>query len=71
MPIRQWKRHMHLEETGTIFEQYSDAKKKEHKLRVYRQYDKAKFKKNVKKATKKIITEPRNASVNVRMESLS
>lgn len=52
-----------LGRTGTIFEQYSDAKKKEHKLRVYRQYDKAKFKKNVKKATKKIITEPRNASV--------
>ena len=52
-----------LGRTGTIFEQYSDSKKKEHKLRVYRQYDKAKFKKNVKKATKKIITEPRNASV--------
>ena len=52
-----------LGRTGSIFDQYSDVKKKEHKLRAYRQYDKDKFEKNVKKATKKIITEPRNASV--------
>lgn len=52
-----------LGRTGSVFEQYSDVKKKTHKLRAYRQYDKDKFAKSVKKATKKIITEPRNASV--------
>ena len=46
-----------------IRDRYSDVKKKTHKLRAYRQYDKDKFAKSVKKATKKIITEPRNASV--------
>ena len=52
-----------LGRTGSIFDQYSDVKKKTHKLRVYRQYDKDKFAKSIKKTTKKIITEPRNASV--------
>lgn len=52
-----------LGRTGNIFDQYSDVKKKKHKLQVYRQYDKAKFEKKIKKATKKIITEPKNASV--------
>lgn len=49
--------------TGSIFEKYSDVKKKEHKLLAYRQYDKAKFEKKIEKATRMIITEPRNASV--------
>ena len=34
-----------------------------YELSVYRKYDKAKFEKNVKKATKKIVSEPRYASV--------
>ena len=52
-----------LGRSGSIFDRYSDVKKKEHKLRVYRQYDKSAFEKKIKNATKKIITEPRNASV--------
>lgn len=52
-----------LGRTGSIFDRYSDVKKKEHKLRVYRKYDKSAFEKKIKNATKKIITEPRNASV--------
>lgn len=52
-----------LGRSGSIFDRYSDVKKKEHKLRVYRQYDKFAFEKKIKNATKKIITEPRNASV--------
>ena len=52
-----------LGRSGSIFEKYSDVKKKKHNLHVYRKYDKDQFEKNVKKATKKIITEPRNASV--------
>ena len=52
-----------LGRTGSIFEQYSDVTKKKHDLHVYRQYDKAKFKTQIKKATKKIIAEPKNASV--------
>ncbi len=52
-----------LGRSGSIFTKYSDVKEKKHKLPVYRKYDKAKFEKNVKKATKKIVSEPRNASV--------
>ena len=52
-----------LGRSGSIFTKYSDVKEKKHKLPVYRKYDKAKFEKNVKKATKKIVAEPRNASV--------
>lgn len=52
-----------LGRNGSIFDKYSEVKKKTHKLTAYRQYDKDKFEKNIKKATKKIITEPRNASV--------
>lgn len=52
-----------LGRSGSIFEKYSDVKKKKHDLRVYHQYDKEKFETNVKRATKKIITEPRNARV--------
>lgn len=52
-----------LGRSGSIFDQYSDVKKKKHALHVYRQYDKGVFEKNIKKATKKIITEPKNASV--------
>ena len=52
-----------LGRTGSIFEKYSNVKKKKHDLYVYRQYDKAKFEKQIKKATKKIIAEPKNASV--------
>jgi len=52
-----------LGRSGSIFTKYSDVKEKKHKLSVYRKYDKAKFEKNVKKATKKIVSEPRNASV--------
>ena len=52
-----------LGRSGSIFTKYSDVKEKKHKLQVYRKYDKTKFEKNVKKATKKIVTEPRNASV--------
>ncbi len=52
-----------LGRNGSIFEKYSDVKEKKHELQVYRKYDKAKFEKSVKKAAKKIITEPRNASV--------
>ena len=48
---------------GNIFAKYSEVKEKKHELYVYRQYDKEKFEKQIKKATKKIITEPRNASV--------
>ena len=59
---RQWKKHA-LGRSGSIFTKYSDVKEKKHKLSVYRKYDKAKFEKNVKKATKKIVSEPRNASV--------
>ena len=50
-------------EAEVFFTKYSDVKEKKHKLPVYRKYDKAKFEKNVKKATKKIVSEPRNASV--------
>lgn len=52
-----------LGRSGSIFDRYSDVKEKEHKLRVYRQYDKSAFEKKIKNVTKKIITEPRNASV--------
>lgn len=52
-----------LGRSGSIFDRYSDVKKKEHKLRAYRKYDKSAFEKKIKNATKKIITEPRNASV--------
>ena len=50
-----------LGRSGSIFTKYSDVKEKKHKLPVYRKYDKAKFEKNVKKATKKIVSEPRKA----------
>ena len=45
-----------LGRSGSIFTKYSDVKEKKHKLPVYRKYDKAKFEKNVKKATKKIVS---------------
>lgn len=52
-----------LGRSGSIFSRYRDVKKKKHKLHVYRQYDKKTFEKKITKATRKIITQPRNASV--------
>lgn len=48
---------------GSILTKYSDVKEEKHAVNVYRNYDKKIFEKQIKKATKNIISTPKNASV--------
>lgn len=49
--------------SGGIFHKYSQVKEKKHKIPVYRDYDKDVFEEQITKASRKIITAPKNASV--------
>lgn len=49
--------------SGSIFEKYSDVKEAKHSVNIYRSYDKKVFEDQIKKKTKNLISEPKNASV--------
>lgn len=49
--------------TGSIFTRYSEVKKTYHQVFLYRSFDKALFKKKIKKLTKDFVSEPKNATV--------
>lgn len=52
-----------LGRSGSIFSKYAAIKEEKHKVGLYRTYDKDVFETQIVKATKKIITSPKNATI--------